>query len=172
MTRQALEVVGGFRPPVPSGGDYVLGQFMMRWGHRIHRVPNSRIATDYRDSWRGYLRRWGRWHKNVLIHGQGLAGWPDVAPVAAGFGLYSGMLLLFGITPFFGRTAFIASLTILSIASIKRLRKIAYGVRSPVPWTLRSCWLAYPAIRVLTCSRCSSLYTMSSPPRDGHNGNV
>jgi len=67
LTRAALEKIGGFDFDAPTGTDYRLGQELFRADYKILLVPASEIATEYAWPLRSYIRKRGRWVRNVLL---------------------------------------------------------------------------------------------------------
>lgn len=67
VTREALDKIGGFDFDAPTGTDYRLGQELFRAGYKILLVPASEIATEYAWPLRSYIRKRGRWVRNVLL---------------------------------------------------------------------------------------------------------
>lgn len=67
VTRAALEKIGGFNFDAPTGTDYRLGQELFRVGYKILLVPASEIETEYAWPLRSYIRKRGRWVRNVLL---------------------------------------------------------------------------------------------------------
>lgn len=67
VTREALEAVGGFSFAAPTGTDYRLAQELIGRGYRIWLEPKSEIQTAYAWPLSQYIRKRGRWVRNVLL---------------------------------------------------------------------------------------------------------
>jgi glycosyltransferase involved in cell wall biosynthesis len=67
VTRAALETINGFEFDAPTGTDYRLAQELCRAGHKILLLPASEIETEYAWPLRSYIRKHGRWVRNVLL---------------------------------------------------------------------------------------------------------
>lgn len=67
VTREALEKIGSFNFDAPTGTDYRLAQELFRAGYKILLVPASEIETEYAWPLRSYIRKRGRWVRNVLL---------------------------------------------------------------------------------------------------------
>jgi cellulose synthase/poly-beta-1,6-N-acetylglucosamine synthase-like glycosyltransferase len=139
LLRPVLEEIGGFDAPVRTGTDYFMSRQLVRAGHEIRAVPDSRIATSYPDSSHSYLRMWRRWNKNLLIHGPSFGAWRDVRGVASAYLVYSTSLLLAMLAPLLGPAAAVPPLLVLGLASGSRARRIVAGARlagGNPPWGL------------------------------------
>lgn len=69
LTRAAVEASGSFGTAAPSGTDYTLAKEALRAGFRIHFVPGSSMPTEYPRTFRIYVRKQGRWIRNVFVLG-------------------------------------------------------------------------------------------------------
>jgi len=67
LTREAAEAADGFRFPAPTGTDYRLAQELAERGFRIWLEPESEIPTAYAWPLASYVRKRGRWVRNVLL---------------------------------------------------------------------------------------------------------
>jgi cellulose synthase/poly-beta-1,6-N-acetylglucosamine synthase-like glycosyltransferase len=67
VSREALDKIGGFDFDAPTGTDYRLAQELFRAGYKILLVPASEIETEYAWPLRSYIRKRGRWVRNVLL---------------------------------------------------------------------------------------------------------
>ncbi|MEM7734767.1 MAG: glycosyltransferase family 2 protein [Deinococcota bacterium] len=67
VTRSALDATNGFDFDAPTGTDYRLAQELFRAGYKILLVPASEIETEYAWPLRSYIRKRGRWVRNVLL---------------------------------------------------------------------------------------------------------
>ena len=129
LLRSALADAGDFSTPVPTGTDYFLSRRLTRSGQAIRFVPQSRVATDYPDTPRVYLRTWRRWDKNLLIHGLRFGYWKDVKVVLLALVLYSVIFLMPFLSPVLELVACSLPLFLFGAACANRLRRVALGAR-------------------------------------------
>ena len=70
VTRAAVEAINGFAFAAPTGTDYRMAQALSEQGYAIWREPTSEIATEYAWPLRSYIRKRGRWVRNILLYAQ------------------------------------------------------------------------------------------------------
>lgn len=127
LTRRAVEAVGAFSAPAPTGTDYLLSRQLRAAGFAIRAVAASRVATMYPETAADYLRMWRRWNKNLLVHGLRFGAWGDVRGVvvaAVAYGAVAGLCLL---GPVVGRAGPVAALLLFVVAGAGRARRVALG---------------------------------------------
>lgn len=78
VRRSLLEQSEGLAAPAPTGTDYVLAKMLVRAGGRIRQVSESRVATDYPVTARGYVRQQRRWLRNVALYGRRFGAFEEV----------------------------------------------------------------------------------------------
>jgi cellulose synthase/poly-beta-1,6-N-acetylglucosamine synthase-like glycosyltransferase len=152
IRRDALEKVGGFEMPVPSGTDYHLAKVLLERGYRIRYVPESAVYTLYADSLASYCHQQSRWLRNVVMHGLRFGAYDEV--VQGLLPSLLGMVMLMGSSLVLG-------------AGIFR------GVRQRFPWmrTLRVlCGLAWihVLLRRLRYIRFAEQFTDERFPKVGY----
>jgi cellulose synthase/poly-beta-1,6-N-acetylglucosamine synthase-like glycosyltransferase len=129
VRRDILEELQPFAMPAATGTDYVLGQAIIRRGGAILAVPASRVWTRYPVTVRTYLRMRRRWIKNILIHAPRFGAWSDLSATVGAIGIAGATLLTPLLAPIAGRRALILPLTLITLASENRIRRIALGAR-------------------------------------------
>lgn len=95
MTREALDRIGGFRVPAPSGTDYTLAQELRRAGYQIIYVPGFPMITNYAETWTSYIRQQRRWLRNIYVLGRKYDVRSDVHSASISLMLPYGLLILF-----------------------------------------------------------------------------
>lgn len=140
LVRNVLDDIGGFDAEVRTGTDYFMSRLLVKAGYDIQAVPESRIATEFPDSPRGYLRMLRRWRKNLLVHGPPFGYWKDVKGVLAAGVVYSLIPSLAILTPVLGPIGLVTSVLLFSVAVANRLRDLAVGARL-AGWKLSRGWL-------------------------------
>lgn len=67
VSKEVIEATGGFNFSAPTGTDYRLAQELSAKGYRIWLEPESEIQTAYAWPLASYIRKRGRWVRNVLL---------------------------------------------------------------------------------------------------------
>ncbi len=79
VRRSALEQAGAFDPAVRAGGDFELGQRLLRMGVRIRYEVEGTFPFHFHTQLRSYIRQQSRWIRNVVVHGVRFGAYGDVA---------------------------------------------------------------------------------------------
>ncbi|MCE5359399.1 MAG: glycosyltransferase family 2 protein [Acidithiobacillus sp.] len=101
LWREVIEATGRFAENVPSGTDYLLAKQGLQAGYTIHCIPGCLMPTRYPDSISSYIRKQGRWIRNVCLLGRRFGASADVRsaiktlllPIILGASLVAGILL-------------------------------------------------------------------------------
>jgi cellulose synthase/poly-beta-1,6-N-acetylglucosamine synthase-like glycosyltransferase len=83
IRRAALEQAGGFHPRIRTGGDYDLGQRLLRHGTRIRYDVEAYFPIEFHVRVRPYLRQQARWLRNVVSHGMRFGAYREAASCLA-----------------------------------------------------------------------------------------
>jgi GT2 family glycosyltransferase len=143
VKRPALDEVGAFEIPAPTGTDLALSRQLRAAGYSIRFVRESRVQTEYPETPGDYRRQLSRWFRNPLVHDQGWLSSPSarrhlwaglaatvllVAPLPA---LFSGLL----------RSLWIGSVLHLWMAQLRTYAVMQHvmGPEAPPSQRLRNC---------------------------------
>jgi cellulose synthase/poly-beta-1,6-N-acetylglucosamine synthase-like glycosyltransferase len=78
LSRRAVERIGGFGFPAPTGTDYQLARRLILNGLAIRHVAASVIPTNYPEDLPTYRRKRSRWLRNLIMYGRGYGATIDV----------------------------------------------------------------------------------------------
>jgi cellulose synthase/poly-beta-1,6-N-acetylglucosamine synthase-like glycosyltransferase len=126
VERSFLEWSGGLEAEAPTGTDYVLAKKLVQAGARIRQIPESRVATEYPTTIKGYVRQQSRWLRNILIHGPRFGAKDEVRASLKTSLVGIAMLLMPLSALLFGRLPFVGWLALVFHAFLSRLRYLKF----------------------------------------------
>jgi hypothetical protein len=129
VRRSVVEKLRAFDAPAPTGTDYVLGQLLRRAGYPVRSVPDSSVLTRFPETVGTYLSTWRRWIKNILVHAPRLGDRRETRAVLVTVGLAAATAGGIVLAPFTGLLSLAASLALVALATISRIRRLRVGAR-------------------------------------------
>lgn len=131
VTREAVEAIGGFRYDALTGTDYRMAQELHRRGFRIWLEPRSEVQTAFAWPFGSYVRKRGRWLRNVILYAERPRQRTELRGAAIVLATPFGLLFLLASTALLQHPlpAFLALLLLLH-GVLNRLRYAREALRS------------------------------------------